>query len=219
VGGLTGAPTNTRKGTFSFWIKFEGGDGQQQNIGAATMVIGMGLGLSGGVTRLANGHIRFQFNQCLIVAPNLVMDTKGVYNAGGWHHVAAAWDLDGLQQIYVDGKDDLDPASVQTAGGAICYNADNWYIGGTNQGATLNADVADMYSMFGTFIDLRNSLGQFRTPAGKPVALGPNCVNVYNGMRPIVCLSGNDGNTWSTNKGTGGGMTVNGGTLAASTGP
>jgi hypothetical protein len=237
VAAFNGAPNNSRKGVFSVWLKFEGGDGNDQNISAATLDAGNAVGLFGGVTRLGNsGRIQFSFNQCQGVnfGQVLVMQTTHTYTtANGWFHLAAAWDLDAPTnpvQIYANGSDDLDRSSVgidRNNAAYICYNADNWYVGGTGgpngDRATLDADVADMYSMFGTSLDLSSLVWNFRSrTTGKPINLGPNCVNGYNGIKPIACFSGNDGGSWKMNKGTGGGMNFSGngnGLAAATTSP
>jgi hypothetical protein len=223
---LTGAPRTSRQGAFSMWIRFEGGDGNSQDITAAQMQIVSGTAIRGGITRVPNGQIQFTFNQC--TGPiTLQMQTKSTFTStSGWHHVAAAWDLDRpTVQLYVDGINEIDatnaPSTIDNNNTHyICYDADDWYVGGSSTGATLNADIADMYAMFGTFIDLGSALQNFRSPAThKPINLGPNCKNVYNGNIPIACFTGNDGGSWIMNKGTGGGMKYNGnGTnLAAAT--
>ena len=88
----------------------------------------------------------------------------------------------------------------------------NLYVGATQTGAaTLNADLADAYADFATFVDLSYApnLARFRSANGKPVDLGPSCTSADNGGSPIACFNG-PAATWYLNQGTGGGMTEHG---------
>lgn len=207
-GGLAGAPTGSKVGTLSVWLHFNSGDGTQQVIIAAS------VGLSGGVIRNSNNRLQVILYSCT-GGQVLDMQSTGAYTAAsGWIHVLAAWDLATNEaQIFVNGAPDTGSATISN--GAICYNAPQWYVGGNN-GAALDADVADLFATFDTFIDPSSPTNRalFRSQAGKPVDLGPACTAAYNGRPPIACLIG-PVSSWSVNKGTGGGFTLHGDGLAA----
>lgn len=207
TGTLAGS-TGSGQGTFSVWLHFNGGDGSAQMIAAAQVVA------SGGIVRNANNKLQFQLDACTGALLLDVVSAHPYTTTSGWIHVLASWDLAANKvQLYVNGVPDLAPGGTIT-NGAICYNAPKWGIGGLSS-ASLDADVADWYAAFGTALDLDvvANRAKFRTLAGKPVDLGPDCSNP-TGTTPIGCFTGALAQ-WPTNKGTGGGFTVHGDGLSA----
>ena len=208
-GGLLGAPASSQVGTFSMWLHFNGGDGSAQTVAAAMEIA------SGGVVRNASNKIQFILYQCNGAGLLNMQSVSTITSTSGWTHVLAAWDLaNNKAQIYINGV--LDTATNPTVkGGSICYNAPTWYIGG-GTGGSLDADVADFFASFDTFLDLGSpsNVARFRDQAGKPVDLGPGCSTAAGGTSPIACFIGPVAG-WSTNKGTGGGFTLHGDGLAA----
>jgi hypothetical protein len=200
-------------GTYSVWLHFHGGDGQQQLISVAQIV---GIG---GVIRTSSNHIQFVMQMCSSPVV-LDMQTQRTYTStSGWIHVLASWDVSsGRAQIYVD--DVVDRAANPTINnGNICYGTPTWGIGGLSSGQ-LDADVADLYASLGTSIDLDVEANRrlFGTAGNKPVDLGSNCTNPTHAM-PTACFTGAMG-SWNTNKGVGAGFTVGGdGLTAAQTSP
>jgi hypothetical protein len=119
--GFNGAPTDSQKGMFSMWLRFEGDDGHAQRILDANE-IGLDEGI---IVRTADNHIEFNLNQCSGLSP-LTMDTAGVYTvASGWIHLMASWDLgQSIFQLYVNGQPDLAGHPALTSF-SICYNVQN----------------------------------------------------------------------------------------------
>lgn len=206
--GLSGAPSGSKVGTLSVWLHFNGGDGSEQTIVAASVA------LAGGVIRNKNNRLQVLLYTC---AGGQVLNMQSIdtyTTASGWIHVLAAWDLANAKaDLYVNGMRATGPVSIGNS--AICYNAPQWYIGG-NGGASLSADVADLFTSFDTYIDPSSptNLALFRDPDGKPHDLGAACTTAGQGMPPIGCFIGPVAN-WNTNKGTGGGFTLHGDGLAA----
>lgn len=207
TGQLAGS-SGSSKGTFSVWLHFNGGDGSAQTIAAAQIVA------SGGVFRNGNNRIQLQLNAC---TGALLLDIQSRHpytTSSGWIHVLAAWDVAANKaQLYINGMPDLQPGNT-IANGSICYNAAKWGIGGLSAGS-LDADVADLYANFGTFIDLDvvANRARFRDPTGSPVDLATDCSSP-TGATPIACLVGPLAQ-WPANKGTGGGFALHGDGLAA----
>lgn len=212
TGTLNGS-TGSSAGMLSVWLHFNGSDGATQMIAVAQVA------LSGGVFKNSNNKLQFQLNGCN-GALLLDMQTQNTYTSNsGWIHVLAAWDVAANKaEIYVNGVPDR-ASGATISSGAICYNAPKWGVGGLSS-ATLDADVADLYASFGTFVDLNVAANRakFRTAAGKPTDPGADCSGL-DGITPIACLTGPLA-TWHTNKGTGGGFTLVGdGLSAAATSP
>jgi hypothetical protein len=199
--------TNSNKGTYSIWLHFRGGDGQAQYLSVA-QVVGVG-----GVLREANNKFRFFMQNCAGV-PLFDMQSASTYTAAaGWIHVLASWDLgNGKADLYINDVDDR-ASNPGILNGNICYASLKWGIGGLVDGE-LEADVAELYAALGTYIDLSQTANRrmFIDEQKQPVDLGPGCI-APTGTAPTGCFVG-DTAAWFTNKGEGGGMTVQGNGLA-----
>jgi hypothetical protein len=142
--------------------------------------------------------------------PLLDMRSVGTYTAAtDWVHVLASWDLaNDKADLYIDDVDDR-AASPTTLNGNICYASVKWGIGGL-VGGELEADVAELYAALGTYMDLSQTANRrkFIDEQKRPVDLGAGCTTP-TGSAPTGCFVG-DASSWFTNKGAGGGMTVEG---------
>jgi hypothetical protein len=202
----TGSLANTAssaRGTFSAWLRFNAGDGQQQLIAVAQVVA------VGGIYRSVANLVEVHLYTCAGV-PLLGMQTAGTYTtASGWIHLLAAWDLNaGRADLYINDVDDRAPNPALLAG-PVCYDSIKWGIGGLING-TLDADVADVYAALGTYIDLSVEANRrlFRDATGRPVDLGASCVGP-TGSPVTGCFIG-DAASWNVNKGTAAGFTLEG---------
>ena len=215
---------DSKAATGNFWFRRDGGTGAIRDIydiySNATMRV----------------EVYFDASNLIHLAgfdstPTKDLDINGgtAYTVDGlWHHVAFTFDLNQTCtnatsnspgcQIYVDGVAQtitnttftnaaLDFSVATTPKNSIC---------GTPAGANkYNGDLADLWIDFGTYTDLRtaSNLAQFyNTATNGPVYLGADG-STPNGISPEVFLSDTTTATWPTNKGTGGGFTLNG-TLA-----
>ena len=195
------------QGTFSVWLRFQGGDGQQQLVTAA-QIIGIG-----GVVRQSSDQFELLMQTCTGVVL-LDLTSVGTYTTqSGWIHLLAAWDTTaGKAQLYINDIADAAP-NPTVKSGSICYDTPAWGIGGLSSGS-LDADVADLYTALGTFIDLDVPANRrrFSTAAGKPISLGGHCTTPL-GSVPTGCFVG-DATGWSTNAGVAGPFTNNNDVLA-----
>ena len=204
-----------QKGTFSVWLRFTAGDGQPQQIAVAT--IGSANPLLAGITRTGSNQIELNLPDC---GNFKKLDVTTSYGPGfatssGWNHILAAWDLTVPQaSIYVNDQPvELAPNPTMVQDGIVCYEALNWGIGGLDNifgGAQLDADVADLYSGLGTYLDISNQAVRslFIDGNGKPVDLGANCTKPTE-AEPIGCFNASRA-MWNLNQGDGGGMNLNG---------
>jgi hypothetical protein len=204
---------NSGKGTYSVWLHFTAGDGQQQLISVA-MIIGVG-----GIVRTGANKLQIVLPDCAGI-PLLDMASTGTYTTGsGWIHLLSAWDLAaGKAQLYIGDADDR-AGNPGILSGGVCYgNATRWGVGGLAQGR-LDADVADLYAALGTYLDISDSVvrRRFSDAAGKPIDLGTDCRGPA-GAQPTACFTG-DIATWAINKGNGNGMMIAGDGLTAAPGP
>jgi hypothetical protein len=129
-----------------------------------------------------------------------------------WHHVAWSFDLANTlnRQLYLDGVSDL-AVTTYTNDTLDIDSPTNWAVGADPAaGNKLSSDLADVWIVFGTYIDLSqtSNLQKFRTLSGYPADLGA-FGETPTGTIPLVFLSGPTG-SWQTNRGSGGGFTVNG---------
>lgn len=201
-----------KKGTASFWIRMNGGNGSNQYIfinSASSFFI-----------------IRNSSNKISILgldgSSNVVLSfvtTTSFVSGDPWRHVLLSWDLSvGRVQCYVDDVVDAGTSVIATNTN-IDYTRVGWGFGGYLSGSLLNADVGDFWfgnsSSFGVDISVEATRRKFIDSEKRPVDLG-SAGATPTGVSPIVFFSG-DLPTWQTNKGTGGGFTLTG-ALTASAG-
>jgi len=206
---LTGA-VNGRLGTFSGWVRLDGGD--------STL-----LGIFGVEEDTVN---RSSANNFSI---RLLTDTgAGIYYFGtttsyttnaAWRHILASWDTTGggTSHLYINNVSDKS-ITYGSTGGLVGYADGDCAIGsegpavvGTNR---FNGGIAEIW-FNPTFLDLSvaSNRAKFIDPTTlKPVDLGADG-SVPLGSQPIVYQSLRSGDAvtaFATNRGTGGNFTITG---------
>lgn len=201
-------------GTISVWYKANGGDGNVRQV--------VDLGGLGGLQH----HIAGSTNALIIdlytsgVVNILRMASSAVAAGSGWKHFLASWDLAaGATHLYLNDVSDktlLTGPTNQTIDYTRTQHRVGARAGGNNK---IHADLADLWFSPSTYIDLSVEANRrkFISAAGKPVDLGPTGA-LPTGTAPIIFLSG-PASAWHTNKGTGGGFTLNGALAAAGSSP
>lgn len=180
----------------------------------------------------ANSRFTVRFTateQLQILASNsggtgvLSVATTPTYADGNWHHALVSIDMasTSTRWIYVDGAAPAVTWTTYTAASTIDFTDTNYGIGATTAGGTKYiGDVADLWLLPGTYIDLSQTLNRakFRnTFTGLPMYLGPDG-GIPAGTAARIFLS-NPTSAWQTNKGTGGNFTVTGALTTATTQP
>lgn len=192
--------------TGSFWFRRTGGIGSQQRI-----------------YRTNDGDFEIRFlntNQFAIQAddpsgtPEVLNVQSGAITDSNWHHVMFSFDMSSTSKrhLYIDGADALNVVTTYTDSPFEMTNPGRFGADGTGA-QTLQADIADFWLDFETYVDLSVALNRskFRSTAGVPMYLGPDG-SIPTGSAPDIFLSG-DTASWHTNKGGGGGFTVAQGAL------
>jgi hypothetical protein len=133
--------------------------------------------------------------------------------ADGWKHFAAWWNnATGAAQVYVNGALE---ASTTPTNSTIAYSAGvtKWSL--PDSGLPGNFSIADLWFDSATAFDLSVSANlQKFINGGNAVDLGTTC-QLPTCSSPIVCMKGAAA-SWLSNVGTGGGFTLNAGTLTNS---
>lgn len=206
---LTGV-ANGNKGTASFWIKFNGGDGIQQYIYGANFII----------IKSALNIIQFVYGSTIL---NL-KTSSSITTSSGWVHVLSSWDnsIDAYH-LYINNSSDSN--SPSGTGASIIYSATNHFIGiSSGLGNKLNASLADFYFNMSEYIDLSNSSNRAKfinQSTLKPVNLGATG-SIPTGTAPIIfqrCDDGAAASTFATNLGTGGNFSITGSLTTSPTSP
>jgi hypothetical protein len=156
-------------------------------------------------------------------AQNLVAVTTGnPLNTSGWNHIAISVDMASTSRrwIYINGVAATVTWSVYGNSNTDMTRT-NWQVNASDSsgGGAQAFNLAEEW-FTPTYIDLSvpSNLAKFISVSGKPVNLGVNG-DLPTGSTPLLYLSrqnSGDVNTFVTNRGSGGGMTING-TLTAST--
>jgi hypothetical protein len=195
--------------TFSFWFKpSNSGGGTIYNGGGTTLIVFLD----------PTGYVRFfAVNN---TSGATILDTRtSVLAYDVWHQVICSFDgTTGTVRLYVDGASDATTTTATT--GTVRFNISGPYpaFGAEENGADATlSDYAEVY--FATsYIDLSSAANLQKFLNGVfPVDLGADGARP-TGAAPIMYLSKRNGQVasdFATNRGTGGGMTING-TLANS---
>lgn len=207
-GNLTGA-ANSNFFTASFWMK-RGGSTSEDFYRCG--------GSKGIIIVLSAGDIRVT----MVDTTQRLEYTFAHETDSAWHHYFIAIDMSntGRRYAYIDGVAQSVTISTNSTDIIPFASATEHEVGGTSGGgATLNADLADVWIAPGQYIDptVAANIRKFRSVAGKPVSLGLTGSNP-TGTSPLIFFSG-ETVSWHTNKGTGGGFTENGALTTASTSP
>lgn len=214
--GLTGA-ADSKAMTFSCWVKV-GADGSTMRILRGVSTVG-GTVRRVAVSRETDNTLNVW---CANATDTNILSLNGTTAtiADGWVHVLISFDLTDTakRHFYVNDASGLS-VSVWT-NDTIDFTIADWAIGAVPNGTEkFNGDIADLWFMPGTYIDLSIEANRrnFISEDGKPVYLGPNG-NYPTGSAPLIFLSGAT-SSWHTNKGTGGGFTVTGALTESTTSP
>jgi len=203
-GSLSGL-ADSRRWTGSMWFKFN-------TLPAANFEM-FDSNDAGDITVYWNGAAAKQFNLRArnSASAEIVRFNGSAINDTNWHHALWSFDLSDTakRHLYIDGVADLAGVTTYT-NDLIDFTNTAYYLGQEDDGSgRTNADFADIWMDFGTYIDLSIEANRRKfINGGAPVNPGPNG-EYPTGTAPEIFLSGALG-SWHTNKGTGGGFTVNG---------
>jgi hypothetical protein len=149
-----------------------------------------------------------------------IESTTSYTSADGWLNILISWDClnDTEGQLYVNDASDYNAAASSLSNFEADYSVGTeWIIGGQNGGISLwNGDIEFLYFNTAVAIDFSVEANRrlFFAADGRPVLSPTGTGSEATGTAPIIYLAG-DYSTWHTNKGTGGGFTVNGALAAA----
>lgn len=207
---LTGI-ANGKKGIFSTWVRFDGGDATLQRLIS-----------SGGFWTVYKSAANKIFFECVGTPSgsfSATCNTTTLTADGLWHHIGLSWDMDfiagsKLCDAYIDGT--LQSTTKVDADAA--FNID--YAGPTNFGVganvvgtqKINGVLAEFYFNTVSYLALATNLTLFRTTGGKPVNLGSTGATP-TGTAPIVyqrIATGGAATDFATNLGSGGNLTIAG---------
>lgn len=220
--------SDSSTGIVSFWFRIEG------TANKTWYVLGSDANSTGGfsVQRLsgAGGSFTAPYGFNISLASNASNrfqfgTTAGFTSSSAWHHLLASWNTNAssgarTSHLYIDDVSDR----VTNIDTGSAFNAD--YTQSTHSVAADTAgsekfygDLAEVYFAPGQYLDFSNSANRrkFITDALKPVELG-STGQFPTGVAPILYLSGSK-DTFATNKGTGGGMTITGTLIDSNTRP
>lgn len=199
-----------RKGTLSFWVKMNGGDGVEHVIWAPANG-GGGVGLR----RNSANVLEFFAEKSDASGFVFLLRTASQVLAGsGWRHCILAWDTTTLvsnTRAYLD-----DVSSRTQLSGLVFdikYTNSIHRFGGAPSGFIGDMCISDFYFNNQDFIDpnIESNRRLFIDAAGAPVSLGANG-ELPSGTPPLIFLSGNSTN-FDNNLGSGGSFDQTTGTL------
>jgi len=147
----------------------------------------------------------------------LQMLTTNAWDDGDWHHLYSYGDQDNNTncRIYIDGVADATPST--RIGTAIDWTKGDCFIGAENGGDFFTGDMAELWFDNTQVLPAATYLTAFRSASGRPVSLNADG-SKPTGSKPLIYLGGPFAN-WHTNKGSGGGFTINGTLTEATTNP
>ena len=195
-------------GLFSAWVKFNGGDGSDQQILFST-------GSYFTVKRHNNGKI-YIIGYDSSAAAKIEITSTGVYLADNtYHHIMASWQTSVASHLWIDGVDVKN--QVTLASGDIDYTRGTFVVGATDAAADkLNGDIAQLY-FTNEYLDLSSSGNRdkfFSTSDNGPVDVGSTGATP-TGTQALILLN-NTLSTWHTNKGSATAFTEQGALTAGS---
>ena len=218
-GSLTGYTTNLL-GTFSCWVRFDGGDGVQQRIISSFNTPTSSTPIQ--VQKTATNRIRVTLTDNTN-APKLEVESINPYTASAtWLHILFSWTTTSAK-LYIN---DVDQTSIVTQISWTTPPAMSSFSVGASSATfsyKVNGALAEVFLQFSTFIDLtvESTRRKFISHMGKPVDLGANG-SVPLGATPKVYLhltSGESAANFATNRGSSGNLTLVGALDTASTSP
>lgn len=134
-----------------------------------------------------------------------------------WHHVYAAWELDGtpVGEVYIDAVEytvangKLQGTFTEPTTGSVGFSVPTSIGVGNNSaaGSRMNGCLAEVYINDDEYLAASAGVPAFRGPvSGKPINIGADG-STPTGTAPLVYLQG-DAATWQVNSGTGGNLTL-----------
>ena len=202
-----------KQGTYSVWIRLDGGNGVLQHSSNNT----------GGKLRLKRiasdiWEINLKNSGGSFI---MTLKTATTYTSSAtWLHLLLAWDLSVPEAHFFvkDANDEVGGSSENDD--TIDYTVADYSVGSTtSEGGRLNGCMAELYINTAEFIDItvQANRRKFIDASGKPVSLGSDG-SLPTGTAPVVYLNG-DSTNFETNQGTGGNFTVTGALSDCSTSP
>lgn len=217
---LTGI-SDGKTGTFSVWIRLDGGNGSIMDLFVNATSVG---GLAAKFLISRNTSNLFEVIG-VNAAGSTVLDMRSVatYTAGAtWLNLLMSWDLGAsASNLYVN--DVSDKTTVGIVNDNISYVQADYAVGArASLAEKLNGCLAELY-FTNTYLDFSVTANRrkFITAAGKPANLGPTGL-LPTGTVPLVYFHLNKGETandFAINRGSGGNFTVTGALTTGSTSP
>lgn len=198
---------DSKTGILSFWVRFDGGDG---NVHSILMGSGTKFSLSKGSVgwiELSAAHSGG--------GSAINIRTSNTYSAGAtWRHVLMSWDLAvGATHVYVNDASDRVTSVANNI--ELDLTDANWYVGAEGTGNNkLDGCLAEVYFAPGNYLDFSVTANRrkFISATGKPVYLGFRG-NLPTGATPAIYLqlyANDDGRNLKLNRGSGGVFSITG---------
>lgn len=203
---LTGVG-NTKTITYSYWIKT---DATYSGVGIVFLKNDTANEFRFGHN--TNGRIFIEgLNASDTVILGVNNNATNVYD-GQWNHVICSFDLSSTsnRHCFVNDTDVSGTGWLTYTDDLIDFTNTGLVQIGANGSGRTDAEIADLWIDFGTYIDLSIEANRrkFINANGEAINLGTDG-SLPTGTAPDIFLSG-DTASWHTNKGTGGGFTENG---------
>jgi len=219
--GLTGA-VDSKLWTVSFWFKSGANGGTRRIFTTSTAV--------GGADNIAHRMLKDATNnffraQAINASATTILDIQSsnasLEVADGWQNIMFSVDMADVakRHLYIDDVSDLATVTTFTDDTMDFTRAEHGIMAGPDGASKISGDVADFWFATGVYIDLSLEANRrkFIDENKRPVYLGESGERPV-GTSPIIFFSGS-ASTWHTNRGTGGGFTINGALTEATTSP
>lgn len=219
-GDLTGAGSSKLL-TFSCWYKSASDSASFRGIVVPASTLNGTGGLNGALLKMDTHALRIQwFNNAGTVILDLRSSANAMQIADGWVHVMGSVDLadTAKRHLFVDDVSDLSVVTYTNQNMEFASNIADWGIGGSPGGTSrMFGDLAELYFAPGQYIDfsVEANRRKFITSTGYPVNLGADG-STPTGVAPLIYLRGG-ASGFPTNLGSGGGFTLTGTLVDAST--
>ncbi len=193
-------PANSKRLTGSFWIKLPTSTGLTDISGPFGTLRFLRSGSN-------PSNFRIESDGAIVT----LVSTTALNNTD-WNHVLFSFDLSdpAKRHIYINDVDSFASAPVYADTNLNLAPMTNFRVGGRDAANIDPQTIADFWLESDLYLDLSNvdNRRKFISVNRTPVDLGSNGQSP-TGASPDIFLSGATG-SWHTNKGTGGGMTLNG---------
>lgn len=215
-------------GTFSAWVRLDGGDSGSMIMLSGSTTVG---GTTTRFTALRSSGNKFQI-LCRDASNFTIFDisTVNTYTAGAtWLHMLASWDVgivtsNAQCRLRINDVSDRVVNNYNSGHVNIDYTLGDWAIGARPDGASkFNGCIAEMFFAPGYWLDIsvESNRRKFISGDGKPVFLGDSGELPF-GVAPAVYCKLNDGeaaDNFITNRGSGGAFTLTGSLATGSSSP